>query len=1060
MAWKYFRITSGGSSSTEFNPKEFNILAGTTQCQVGGTITSDRAPMWSTLATVIDGSLTTATYWPAGTNPTCNLTMAAEHADITSIEIHHTFSHYHHSVWLSENNIDWIPCPFKEAIGATQYFSIPALPEPDPPPQGDGTPVNWINGVNVSISNGTVTKTGGGNAFNGGASGNVMYQADDALFFQVTAPKLIEACFGYTEEGLVAPTIANENITYKFDLYADGTYRIYCYNQGVKTGTYKAGDTFKVKLVGDGTVDFIINDIFVEGFAGTIYWPMYIDIGLYAVGDSLTASINGPLATGTNFDETATQNITLTQDEAQEYQLKGYSYEQTAQLNIGMSEDAAKEYTAKGYNHNRWTLNYLDYYFFGDQTYTPQGYTYEQTAIEPIGLTETASQNYTAKGYEYLGTDLQEIIFDFGAAQVYTPQGYNFEQNTQENIFVDFIGAQAYTPEGYDVATMAQENILLVQTASQVYTAKGYNFEATTAETIPTPTQEAAQVFAAHFEQEAQDNINLTMQASQAFAARFESQAQLNFALNDGASQSYTAKGYINETSTTETINLSIGAAQVFAAHFEQFGTELITIGEVTNTEYQANFRANAQNILSIVDSAAQTVVFSNGLQFQENAQDNINITYGAAQEFTPFGGYSFNQTGANEINLSMAASLLYELGETGKFSQRAALYLPLQESTQATYTNNWLEFGANAAESMALIFGATSEHTEAHIFEANAAEVLTFYISPLQFYGHYNEATTQESIGLSISATSVYTNVFNEYEGTTLESFYLHHTDKALHEVNYLSFHQNMYYDFLFWHYADSVHTVGSKEFSARANESTSLLITASVQYTNANYLNSFATEAINLSMAAHVDHIKATIYEFNQAASETIQLNLLAASEHIEATIYEFTARANESIALSFGAVSEHVEAHIYDHAIIENITLTFEALSEYQNINPFNARAIDYLMYEDWATFEVTTEPRNYVEAVELSIKLKIVNWVYFESDIYKPTYKLEVEKPNTLWEPTDEDRPSPYIFGRNPDNRIDRRILHLTDIEQPKKISYEKPNTLYTENKELERGLIDD
>ena len=93
MAWKYFKITSGGSSSTEFNPKEFNILAGATQCQVGGTIESDRAPMWSTLATVIDGSLTTATYWPAGTNPTCILTMPAAHSDLTAIEIHHTFSH-------------------------------------------------------------------------------------------------------------------------------------------------------------------------------------------------------------------------------------------------------------------------------------------------------------------------------------------------------------------------------------------------------------------------------------------------------------------------------------------------------------------------------------------------------------------------------------------------------------------------------------------------------------------------------------------------------------------------------------------------------------------------------------------------------------------------------------------------------------------------------------------------------------------------------------------------------------------------------------------------------
>ena len=104
--------------------------------------------------------------------------------------------------------------------------------------------------------------------------------------------------------------------------------------------------------------------------------------------------------------------------------------------------------------------------------------------------------------------------------------------------------------------------------------------------------------------------------------------------------------------------------------------------------------------------------------------------------------------------------------------------------------------------------------------------------------------------------------------------------------------------------------------------------------------------------------------------------------------------------------------------------------------------------------------TTEPRDYEAIVDLTIKLKIVNWVYFESDIYIQTYKIEVKKPNTIWEPADEDRPTPYIFGRNPDNKIDRRILSLTDITEPKKISYEKPNSLYTEKLELERGLVDD
>lgn len=1033
MAWKYFRITSGGSSSTEFNPKEFNILAGTTQCQVGGTITSSRAPMWSTEATVIDGSLTTATYWPAGPNPTCNLTMAAEHADLTSIEIHHTFSHYQHSVWLSENNVDWFVCPYVNSVGSTQYFSIPALPEPPAP---TGEPVNWINGTNVTISNGRITKNSGvANGYNAGARGDQDYYEADEVYFEVKAEDLVAIAFGFTESASTE-SVSNSGIDYRIQLSTNGTYAVYSLGTTINSGNYAIGDIFKVSL-SNGNIHFYVNDVLVVSNSWQIYYPIYIDASIYKANVGFFALINGDLATQVttqNFTESTTENISLSEGAAQDYTAH---FEQTAQLNIGMSETAAKEYTAKGYNHNRWTINYLDYYQYADQIYTPKGYAYEQTATEATGLTETGAQEYTANGYEFIGADSQEIIFDFGATQDYTPEGYSFQQNTQENIFVDYVGAQTFTAEGYDVATMAQENILLVSIAAQVYTPNGYNYEATTSETIEPLSQTAAQVFAAHFEQEAQENLNLSMQAAQVFAARFENQAQLNFALEFGASQSYTAIGYSNETSTTEAIQLEFGAAQTFAAHFEQFGTLEIGLGEVTSTEYQANFRANASNTVFVIDTAAQTVVFSEGLQFQENAQENINITYGAAQEFTPFGGYSFSQNGANTVNLSMAASLLYELGETGKFSQRGTLYLYLQESTQTTYTRNWLDFEANAAEPLpSLTMGATSEHTEAHIFEANAAEDLTFFISPLQFYGHYNEANTQENIGLSINATNVYTNVFNEYEGGTLETFYLHHTDKAIHEVNYLSFTQNMYYDFLFWHYADSVHTVGSKDFTARANESTSLSITANVKYTNANMLNGFATEEINLFFTAASVHIEATIYEFNATATEIIDLNLSAASEHIEATIYEFTQLANESIAIAFGAVSEQVKA----------------------------LNANDLLMFEHWATFEVTTEPRNYEAVVELTINLKIVNWVYFESDIYQPTYKIEVRKPNTLWEPTDEDRPQPYIFGRNPFNLVDRRILDLTNVKGPTQTGYNteisKPNTLYTDNKELERGLMDD
>ena len=1119
MAWKYFKITSGGSSSTEFNPKEFNILAGTTQCQVGGTIESDRAPMWSTLATVIDGSLTTATYWPAGTKPTCIVTMPAAHSDLTTIEISHTFSHFTHSVWLSQDKIDWIVCPFLNSVGSTQNFGIPALPV---------TAQNYTANAELNIASlfdqGQSVKADNNEPlpnetsfeFSRALQNYVMVGHQDTLNIQsqmtmefwIKLKPLPNDFQVILDKGNISTSQyyvihegrnGNNQIKYRFgngpertlnrptSIVNNWTHMAFVHDGNVmeyyENGELVISESFpvtysnnfedltfgKMSTSDGGYLDAFLDEIRIWKVARNSneiknnynslnvnptnpdllgYWKFNEGSGMYI--EDVSPNFHNGYVFG---DITFSAETPFTGEQ-------GINFTANAAETISLNQSGDKIYTANGYSYNRWTLNYLDYYFYADQAYTPRGYAYEQTALEAQALTQDAAQEYTANGYERFGTDAQEIIFDFGAVQDYTPQGLNFEQSSQENIFVSYVGAQAFTAEGYDRATMAQENILLVSIAAQVYTANGYHSEATTGQLIPALTQEAAQEFAAHFENEAQENFNLTMQAAQEYAAHFENQAQLNFGLDFAASQSYTAIGYTREMSTSEDLDLTIVAAQEFAAHFEQTGTQFITLGMVASADYQANFTATATQNIFVSDASEQTYIRSDGLQFGTNSQDNINITFGAAQEFNPFGGYSFNQDSSNDIALTAAASLLYELGEIGKYSQRATLFLNLQESTQKAYTRKWLDFEASTAESMALSFGATSEHIEAHIFEANAAEVLTYFISPLQFYGQYLEGTDQENIGLSIDATSIYTNEFNEYDAKTLEPFYLHHTDKAIHEINYLSFNQSMYYDFWFWHFADSVHTVGSKNFTGQANEITGLTMAASVQYTNANMLNGFAAENINLTMAAHVEHIKATIYEFNNVATQDIHLDLLATCNHTIAQIYEFTHLANESIGLSFGAISEHIEAHIFDHEINENITLFYYGFSEYQNINPFSGKALEPIDFEHWATALNTTEPRDYEAVIELNIKLKIVNWIYFESDIYRPTYKIEIEKPVQIWEPAPEDRPDPYIFGRNPDNKIDRRILSLTDIGEPKKISYEKPNTLYTHKLELERGLVDD
>ena len=220
-------------------------------------------------------------------------------------------------------------------------------------------------------------------------------------------------------------------------------------------------------------------------------------------------------------------------------------------------------------------------------------------------------------------------------------------------------------------------------------------------------------------------------------------------------------------------------------------------------------------------------------------------------------------------------------------------------------------------------------------------------------------------------------------------EFFFLHYTDIALHEIVYLTIQQNMYYDFLFWDYANSVYT----------------------------------------------------------------QNNL------------DFGAQTSENIALNFSATAKHIEGHIFESLAINTIVLSVQALNEYEHINVFISQIIEPIDFEHWATLLVTTEPRNYEALGQLVFGLKIVNWVYFESDIYKQTYKIEVDKPDTLWVATEQDKAKgQYVFGRDPITKVDRRILSLTDIDEPIKISYAseiiKPNTLYTKTNTVERGLMDD
>ena len=1002
MAWKYLKLVSAGSSSTETNPQEINILAGATQCQIGGTIEATRPPAWSALTALIDGSFTSATYWEAGPNPTITVTMPASHTDLTLIEIPHTYAHYQHTVYLSQDKIEWIQCPFLSwaNLDKQQNFSIPALPQ---------TNQNFTaNGVlNISVSQ------------NGGQD--------------------------YTQGDTDKPT---KKIRYIRDhLNGSDTNQ---YSHWVEIQAYLNDINFALgkPVTSDSTISYGTPERVTDGDLNTnVYFEteidkayVQVDLGqIYDISEVKVWHYNARTyhETKTEISEDGLEWITIFDSAIEGEYLEtpqGHSitfqnhFEQAATLNIGFNEVIENIYTANGYEYNQWSLIFLDHYFYTDQIYTANGYGYEATGQDNFSLTETAAQDYTANGLNFVGVDKQEIILNFAAAQEYTPQGYNFATSMQENINVIYLGAQAFTAEGYDVASMAQENILLVSIAAQVYTPIGYNFEAQASQEIVNFIDAAAQDFRAHFEQAKQEIINLDIEAAQTFTAHFEQASQLNFALNIGAAQDYTAIGYTRETTASETIVLDTETSQIFARHYESIGTGQIIQTIAAIQDFQANFENNAAQTIFIEDVATATAIFSNGLQFQENTQENINLSEAAAQTFTAFGGYEFNQSAVNNFGLSDAAASFYELGETGKYTARVTHYLYLQEAATNVYTRNWLDFEATAAENFINEFWseAASVHVQVNIYEANAAEDLTFYNNPLQFYGKYFEATAQDNFSLSINAANVRTEKYLTFEMQANEFFFLHYTDSNVHEVIYLQIEQNMYYDFVFWDYADQFYSQEHLEFNPQASEIIDLSIDITGQYTNANWLNSFATENIGL--------------------------NIEAAAEYVQTTIFNYDVFVTEILPITFSGNANYVRGHI--------------------------SKAIEPIDFEHYASLLITTEPRDYTSNEQLDIKLKIVNWVYFESDIYVQTYKIEITKPNTLWEPTEQDRPmveanqrprqgasvDDTIFGGQDEFKIDRRILNLTHIDEPTQISYaseiKKPNTLYTNNNEIERGLMDD
>jgi len=1067
MAWKYVKILYGRLGSTETNPYEINVLAGTTQCQVGGTIESDRAPMYSALTALIDGNLTSATYWGGGTAPTVTVTMPVERSDLSEIQMVDKAQHTRHVVWVSDDKIAWTECPYSTTInvGKTQIFGVPAViaqtnfvmgatlnfnliqtdeqiytytPE-EGGGGGPGTPVNWINGANVSISNGTLTKISGGSAYNAGAKGDQLYENNDSVFFQVVIDSPKNVIFGFNES--VEPDTQNDQIIYFFELRDTGSYFVWTLGEQNKTGTYSANDVFKVSTE-NGQIKFYINNVLVHTNTIQIFYPIYIDGAIYNQGESFTASINGGLEAleSQAFEQTASLNISVTESTTQDYTAigysfdmegsetislpdtalqsfteVGYSFEQTASLNFALTDAGTNEYTAIGYSNEQTAeetfsmvqSGALDYtaigynfeqstdatIFINDLAYqwiTMEGYDLQQSGLDNIYLLDSASQDYTARGYSFEQSDLEDLSFIQTASQTYTPIGYSREENALEDLALSQDGAQDYTPIGYDQEQATAQNISLFDSASQDYTAIGYNYEQATLEDL---------------------------------------------ALVEGSLQDYTAIGYSRETSTLDYFGLLSSATSKLnnqGYSLEQIALNMIDLDITVNKIYTRShtFLSNAMEDLALIITTNQDY-FPIGYSREQTAQQNITIGSFGSQDFRA----NFEQT-ANEI---------FYIG-----------FEAVQE-----YTAIGLNFEQSAIEIIDPLDVITAQsviYSEGLHFETGFAIVPTLSLLTtteklfIPFGGYHFNMTASNPFSLNETAILIWDQGqeghFNQRATTYL---YLQEATTKIYEQNFLNFTTQTAQSF-------------SLEFSASSDHR---IIFASG-----------AGESIELSESANSLYEQISL-DFQANALEDFTLAIEAISDFTEAHIFEAT--ASQTIEKVITAINQYQNINAYSKNAFDTFGLVSFANSEYQHINIFISEATDQINLIRSASFIITTEPRDHMASGSLLLRLNVWVQVRFESNIYKPTYAKEITKPNTLWEPLEKDRQmvelnkmpsqgadiSDTIFS-NTHNRYkeDRRIFNLIGEIEPSTVNYAsestKKDTLYTltANDQLqldERGL---
>lgn len=127
--FRYMKVTYPSSIT---NPFEINILANTTQLQLGKTISANVNPLYGAIGALIDGNLTNGVYWENQSPPYEVIVDLGEvRSDVTNIELHYAYAHASATVEVSNDGENYIACTGNGVSGNTQLFGTPYIAIPN-----------------------------------------------------------------------------------------------------------------------------------------------------------------------------------------------------------------------------------------------------------------------------------------------------------------------------------------------------------------------------------------------------------------------------------------------------------------------------------------------------------------------------------------------------------------------------------------------------------------------------------------------------------------------------------------------------------------------------------------------------------------------------------------------------------------------------------------------------------------------------------------------------------------------------------------------------------------